>query len=136
MPVNTPMLLPTISEDSWVSDPILMGDYIFAHFFVAEFNQTSIYNGEVSSLPYLVATNNNDITALCSQISAVLLRYFNRYFTNANVNASDSTLASNPSSGSISIYLDYTDSNGVVHSLNKIATVVNSKITAIAKLNN
>jgi hypothetical protein len=129
-------MLPTLSEDSWVTDPLLTGDYLFAHFYVAEFNQSNTFSGHVSSLPYLVALNNNDLRVLCSQISSTLLTYFNRYFTNVNVSVTDVTPANKPSAGAISIYLDYTDSNGMTHTLSKLATVVNSKITKISNLNN
>ena len=131
----TPMV-PSLSEDGWVSDPALMGDYLISHFFVADKSQTALYLNQVSSFPYLIQQYQGDVPGLCNAIERTLNTYLGRYFTTTTVECTQYPNPTNSGSLGLNLFVSYVGADGVTYNLNKIIQTVNSKIQSIINLNN
>lgn len=131
-----PQFFPSLSEDGWVDDPVLLGDYLISQFFVSDYSQTQLYLGEVRSLPQIVQSTQGDSNKLISMVQTELMTYFSRYFNNVYV---ESALVNNPTDSSeigFTIFISYIDTNGNTHQLNNLINTLNSKISNIINLNN
>lgn len=131
-----PAYLPSLSEDGWVNDPLLVGDYLLSHFFVSDFSQTQLYLNQVSSLPYIVQDAQGDTTKLISSVQSSITAYMSRYFNDVYV---ESALVPNPSGSSdigFTIFVSYLGNDGNTYQLNNIIETLNSKISNIININN
>lgn len=128
--------VPTLSTDGWVSSPSLMGDYLLSHFFVSDYSQTELYNGQVASLPYLIALYQNNISGLLIGVQDTLSVYLSRYFNNVVVEANSVPNTTNSSSIGFSIFVGYTGTDGIQYTLTNIIETVNSKISNIINQGN
>lgn len=134
--MSLPMFFPSISEDGWVDDPLLAGDYLMSQFFVADYSQTQLYLDQVSSLPYIIQSTQGDTNKLISTIQTTLTKYLGRYFSDVYV---ESVLVPNPTGSSdigFTIYVSYVGNDGVTYQLNNIIETLNSKISNVININN
>lgn len=128
--------VPSLSEDGWVNSPDLMGDYLLSHFFVADYSQTQLYNGSVTSLPFLLQKYQGDMQGLLSAIEVTLNTYLGRYFQTVTVNATQYPNPTNSGSLAVNLFVSYVGSDGATYTLSKLIQTVNSKIQSIINLNN
>lgn len=128
--------VPTLSQDGWVTDPNLKGDYLLSHFFLSEFSQTQLYIGNVASLPYLIQKNQGNNNSLQSDAEETLRNYFSRYFTQVDVQVIINQDTTNVNKSQFNFYVSYNDSFGQRLSLGKAVDTVNSTITNIIDINN
>lgn len=131
------VLLPSLSEDSWVGGTRRKLDYLFSHFLASDYSQSYIYYGNVSSYAKILQEKQGDFGAIASETETVLDRYFSRYFPEVLVECSDTTDYENdPSRGKTSIFLQVTDEEGKSYSLGKELQFSNMKVINIINLNN
>lgn len=134
--VATEILYPSLSEESWVNTPDKIADYLFSTFFVAEYSQTYLYKGMVSSFPWIIQNAQGDILRTITDVRQNLTSYFSTYFDNVIIEVNDVTNPEEPSKVGLSIYAKFTDKQGVDHVLGKLLRVSNSIIESIINLNN
>lgn len=130
------VLLPALSEDGWTNSSIKTADYLLSHFFEAEYSQTYLYNGEITSLPYIIQNNNGNVAATISALSDRLANYFKKYFTSVLVQGDDVTNPSESSFAEINLYLTFTDNEGKNYSLGKLIHLQGMTITKIINISN
>lgn len=133
MPSN--FFLPVISEDGWINNSLRVGEYLFSHFVLSDFSQSYVYQGGVSSLPYLIATYGNNHTELKSKIEFVLNIYFSKYFNEVSVLVYIEKLKDLNDAYNLAVSIDFVDKEGVNLSLDKSIELVNSKIQKIITIN-
>ena len=128
--------VPTLSEDGWVTSTEERADYLFSHFFVSEFSQTSLYVGNVASFPHIIQNNQGNMLETVTQLKQILTLYFSRYFSKVIVEAN--YVEDPPKSGQvrINLYVSFTDETGKEFVLSRVAELMNSKITNILTINN
>ncbi len=130
------ILYPSLSSHSWTESPIITADMLLSDFIAAEYSQSYIYKDSISSLPYIIQECNGDPEKTANEIQLVLESYFNRYFTGVIVETSVMDNTNNDGKDSISIYLQFTDANGVVQNLNKLMSYSNMKFMNMVNINN
>lgn len=76
--------LPTLSIDGFVTNHELMMSKIFEYFLIADYSQSLIFQGDITSFKYIMATGNvvNDLSS--SMIDA-LTKLYERYYDTASV---------------------------------------------------
>ncbi len=134
--MTKPLFFPALDEGGWVTSDSKVGDYIFSHFFVSDYSQSQIYHGQISSLPWILQTYQNDIRQAIATVESTLRVYFERYFSNVVVEASQIDSTENPGQVIMSIYVSYTDRDGKTVVLGKSLNVMDSKILKIKTINN
>lgn len=134
--MTTKRIMPSLSTDGWVSDPVQVADYLMSHFFLSEFSQTALFPKQVSSLPYIVYENQGSPTRTAEKVKTTLTTYFSRYFDNVVVQTSYRDDSEDPSKSIIDCFIEYVDSDGKTHSFSKSAELVNGKFNKIVYINN
>ena len=129
-------LYPSLSSHSWTESPVITADMLMSDFIAAEYSQTYIYKDTISSLPYIMQETNGEPEKTASMIQKTLETYFNRYFTGVIVETNVMENTANDGKDSVSIYLQFTDANGVAQNLNKLMTYSNMKFVSMINLNN
>ncbi len=132
----TDKVIPSLSQDGWVDSSLKLADYLLSHFFLSDYSQTYLYEGNVSSLPWIIQHTQNNMTETTSLTQSTLSNYFKRYFDVVTVQVVEVPNDKDPSFAQISIYLSFTDSVGITYKIDKIIDIVNSKIHKIIALNN
>ena len=135
MATNT-IYYPSLSEDGWVRDSLQKADYLFGDFFVANYSQTVIYPGKVSSLPYIIQQYSGDPNSTAEALEKQLIEYFSEYFPNVECQVTYPTGQAS-SRVFLNIVLAFQDPNtGAMVSITKVATLQDSKVVNIENLNN
>lgn len=73
------VLLPSLSQDGWVSSTKEKLDYLMSHFFLSDYSQTSIYSKYVASLSYILQANQNKMIDTKNAVTTTLTDYLSRY---------------------------------------------------------
>ena len=72
--------VPSLSTNGWIETVEGKADYLMSYFFTSQRSQSYLYNGNISSLPYIVAVYGTDTAELKlhinSDLSDLLLPYF------------------------------------------------------------
>lgn len=122
--------LPTLTPAGWVNDITMMSSRTMDYFIASDYSQSYFYPGEVSSLPYLIRVYGHEPMELRREVQVVLMRYFMRYFDDAQVevNVKDNI------DGRYNLLIDATLVQGEkVLSLGRAISIVDSKIIQVDK---
>ncbi|WP_233875070.1 hypothetical protein [Paraburkholderia adhaesiva] len=128
---------PTLSTAGWIVSPQQKADRLMAWLYESQANQSYVFNGNVTSLQYLIAKNAGNIPATCTALQTALTSFFSRYYDLASVQvASDDVLNGNESSLiTLYVYAELTE-DGVVYPLNSLIELSSSKLVRVLALNN
>jgi uncharacterized protein (DUF2225 family) len=129
-------LYPILSEDGWLSSSSRVGDQLFSTFFCSDYSQSYIYAGSVASLAWIIQQHQDSIPNTVNEVQRILSKYFSRYFNNVVVECTDMTDPASPSKAIISIYVKYTDTDGVDLVLGRLVEYTDTIINSIVTLNN
>lgn len=126
-------IVPSLSaEDGWVSTPARMVDYLMVHFLESDYSQTYLFFGEVSSLAKIVQETQGDMVGFVTRCQNQLMTYFSRYFENVIVEVTDVTVG-DLSARTFSLYISYTDHDGVTQVVEENIRNQNSTWTRVVK---
>lgn len=129
-------VVPSLSDDGWVSSTALRANYLLTHFFLSEYSQTSLYPNQITSLPYIIQQNQGDITNTATAIRSALTGYFTKYFNDVSVQTDFVNSSTNSAKTTIRIFLTFSDETGASFNLGKLVNVENSKVVNFANINN
>lgn len=127
---------PSLSEDGWVNNSVKLADKLLSDFFISDFSQTYLYSGAVSSFPWIIQNKQGNIAETAALVQKTLNVYFSRYFNNVVVESQDQTSVDSPSKGQITLYIKFTDSEGIEYVVGKLLEVADMQISKIINLNN
>lgn len=130
------LYFPSLSEDGWVMTGEQQADYLFSHFFVADYSQTQLYLGHVASFPWIIQQGNGDGTLTAQLTQSVLKKYFERYYDNVEVEVTQKSVVEPASKLEITIYVSFIDRNGKEINLARLAEIIDLKLTRIIDINN
>ena len=130
------IMMPNLDEAGWGTSTTFIADRLFSHFMVADYSQTQIYLGKVSSFSWVIHESQGDMTKSVVLLRDTLQNYFGRYFSKVTVDVSDITDVNTPSQVALSVYLNFTDSEGKVISLGKTIEMIDGTVNKIVNLNN
>ena len=128
--------LPSLSEDGWIKNPQSVADYLFAHFFLSDRSQTQIFEEQVSSFQWILATTQGNMADTLSLTRSTLTTYFSKYFNNVVVEVQEEPNEKEPSKAQISIYINFTDSTGKVHNFGRLLPVSETKTAEVLSILN
>lgn len=77
--------IPTLSESGWLTDPKKMLEVTFKHMLAADYSQSTIYLKNVSSIQYIINTNDGNMGLIKTDLNTMLSRHFNNYFDEVSV---------------------------------------------------
>ena len=129
-------VLPSLSEDGWVTNPDKIADYLMSHFFVSDYSQTNMYTGHISSLPWILQETQGDIANTTRMITDTLTVYFKRYFEDTTIEVSEVPNNESPSKAQLSIYIQFTDIEGKKHNISKLLLYSDTIIDKIVNISN
>lgn len=79
-PVN-----PTLDGKGWVTAPNDLLDVAFSDFMMSDYSQSSLFYGQIASLPYLIAQCGQDLLRLKQEVRSTLERHLGPYFDTVQV---------------------------------------------------
>lgn len=129
-------VIPYPDLDGWEHDSQRIGELIFSHFLASNYSQTFIYQGNISSLAYLIQQYQNLPSELTTHLRTTLTNLFNRYFTSSNVEVRITDSISLPGSLDLHIFIEYTDSDGQPVRLVEAIQASNDTFKRIKSINN
>lgn len=127
--------LPSLSPDGWVSSPQKKFDYLLSHFLVAEYSQSYIFAGQVSSLTYLVQLYQGDVEGFCNALQTTLIRYLNSQFNNVVADITQVDVAAQ-SKAAVRMFITVDDDQGNTLNASYMIKTSGSVISEILKLMN
>lgn len=129
------LLVPSLSEDSWIDNSLQTFSLLFSHIFLSDYSQSYLYRDNITSLSYIIQKGQGNIPTTINNIKNALTMYFSRYFSDVIVDVVEAT-EDNSSHAKLSIYVSVTDSDNKSFSLGKIITIENLLIKEIIDINN
>lgn len=131
------VLLPSLSQDGWVSSTKEKLDYLMSHFFLSDYSQTYFYGGYVSSLSYVLQQNQGNMIDTKNAITNTLTSYLGRYkFTDIAVDVGIKDEIDNSTRQIMSIYISITDQDNKSFTFANVVETTDSKFSKIIQLNN
>jgi len=122
------IVLPCLSGDSWCTDIRRQISNLFAYALTSNYSQSNIYNGNITSIPYLIAKYQNNQLDMADEMQVALTKYYNRYFPNTNIQVDYDT----PVNDSYKLYISVTITvNGIVYTLAVVAAVDNGALSKV-----
>lgn len=130
------ILLPSLSEDGWLTSSVSKADALFSHFILSDYSQTYIYYGNITSFPWILQKNQGNIKSLINDLQNSLTLYFGRYFNNVQVESTEEPNLNSPSKQIITIYISFEDSDNKVYNLAKLLEISDLKVKKIIDISN
>lgn len=128
-------LLPALSAEGWVGTSNTLVDTLFAHFLLAEYSQTHLHKGQITSLPWIIQ-QNTDLDQLQDTTTQELTRYYLRYFASVEVFVSVKPDSDTQNTHTMYIEVECVTDLGRVFTLSKAVTIDGSKVIKVALINN
>lgn len=127
---------PTLDDAGWENSSVQVADKLLSHFFVSEYSQTNEFRDYISSLPYIIQSNQGNIQATALDVQTTLQTYFSKYFNSVVVESSEVPNTLDPNKGQISIYISFTDDQNNQYSVGKMVKFNKTKIEEIVTISN
>lgn len=120
------MAIPYASIDSgYIYDPYKKLDCLFSDFFEAENSQSYLFNGKITSFPWIIQQKQNDPPAIALEVQQQLRVLFLQYFDDCEVICE----ATDTSINSYDLYFYATvRQDQATASLNKVMSMSDTKI--------
>lgn len=129
--------VPTLSTQGWVRDPVGKFDFLLAHFFLSDYNQTFLYRGHVTSLPRIIEKHGSDMAAVINDLRTSLSAYMASYYDAVEVEVTPATPLDIDPRSKIELTLSIGVSDKGTHAIyGRLLQGDNAKIDQIVKLNN
>jgi len=128
--------VPSLSASGWVGNISEKLDKLISYFFLSDFSQSHLYQGQISSLPNLIKECADNRSLLRSETKRVVMNFITPYFDTIQVDVTISAVdETNPDN--INLRVDATvTQDATIYSVGKEIQVVNSKVVAIFDANN
>lgn len=127
---------PSLSPEGWIKPSAASLDDLLADFFYAEYSQSTIYYGEVASLPWILSKHPNNYDEVADLTQSTLGKYLSRYFTDVFLDVKASVDSSNPNKAVLYIKVTANTANGSQVTANGALNILNSKLQEFIKENN
>lgn len=128
--------VPSLSPQGWVTSPADKIDLLMSYFYTAMYSQTTLWQGNVTSLQWIIEEYGNDPSEVTLQLRDRVERYLNRYYPKVDVRCSNDDGSDNLT-GNITLMLDIViTEEGKDYSVGAKIRTRNSKLQEIIKINN
>lgn len=123
------IVVPSLDPDGWVYSSKKQADYVMAYFLATDRSQSYIFDSDVTSFQYILATHHGNISELVHELQIGLRKLFERYFNNVQVEVRDITKEESPSKVYLALSCRYTLADGTIEDLIRIVNINGSKFT-------
>lgn len=129
--------VPSLSVGGWIVTPQQKADFLMAHFYESMNNQTYTFQGQISSIQYLIEQNSGNMPKTCDAIRTCLEQYLGRYYQSAivQVTSDDVTSGNQSSEITLTIYISVKEA-GTVHAFTQLISMADSKFLKAVSINN
>jgi hypothetical protein len=125
--------LPELGSGGWVTEPMKQLDLLLAHAMESDYSQSTIYFGNITSIPYLFQKFQHDPGRLCSELENMLSAYLSRYFDTVSVRCTTEDKEDNK----YDLYISGTvKRKGLSYELAKVVDLENNRMRYVAEVNN
>lgn len=130
--------VPTMSTQGFVTDLAGKLDFLLAHFFLSDYNQTQIYPGSIQSFHELVQRVGGDVEKLMPLLQRAVTTYLTPYYQTVQVEVTSKTPLDLDPALRIEMFMDIalSDVNGGVGAYKRLLVADDSKMSQIIKINN
>lgn len=84
--MGTPCV-PSLTAGGWVTEPGMKLDLAFADFLASNYSQSEVFEGKISSLPYIIQHTSGNVDALRREAADSLQRHLHKLFEKVSVSA-------------------------------------------------
>ncbi len=134
MPTNP---VPTMSTQGFVSDQAGKLDSLLSHFFLADYNQTFLYRGQVLSLPEIIQKAGGQAELVIPDLKSRLINYLGKYYNDCTVEVKPTTNLTTDAASKVELLLVIgVRDRGAMATYARLLQSSNSKLDKIIKLNN
>ena len=129
--------VPSLSGEGWINSLERKADKLFTDFYTSDFNQTSLYPGQVANMQRVIELYGNDMISLCLKMRDTLEIYLGRYYTDVRVTVDSDDITSDNQTGKINLKVDIrVTEDGKPYSFGALIETLDSKFQNVTKLNN
>lgn len=83
--MTTPTPVPVLGTPGFATDSVTKFSTLMAHIWVADYNQTQLYMGNICSVPRIMEKSAGDPAAIQVNLKKDLEAYFNAYYAQSSV---------------------------------------------------
>lgn len=133
--LNKVVPVPTLSTLGFIYDSTNKFDKLLSHAFVADYNQTYLYPGKITSVPRFFELAGNNIVELEDTLKTNLYTYFNKYYESVDLSVSISPYPTDDTKITLELSITVTE-NGIPQSFTRNHVTPLKTFSNIIKLNN
>jgi hypothetical protein len=125
-----------LGVEGWINTPKEKLDVLWAHFYEANYSQSTLSRGQVYSYPYLLQLYRDQPSMLQDKLQDNVTLYLSNYFSSVTVQVS---VHEDPTKGdalTIEIFVGVKDEYGKEYTLSKVLDDVNSYSRRWINMNN
>lgn len=123
--------LPTLSSGAYIRDPGQILDRQMAYFFVADYSQSNVHRGSVSSLPYIIKTYSHDKQQLITQTELAINQMLKAF---DSVNIAVTVEESQTNGNEYNMMLEgYVVADKKQYSIAKLLTISHNKLANVSE---
>ena len=124
-------VVPELGPGAWVTDPMKQLDLLMSHALESDYSQSTIYQGKIFSIPFIIASWQQDEVRLVEEINNGLGNYLGRYFDSTDVNCTVTEVASD---GTYALNLAASvKRNGLSYGIERLAEIKDGHIRNVIK---
>jgi len=127
-------ILPTLSTSGWLKTPKQIMSKMLVDCLLANYSQSSIFRGNITSIPYLAATYQKNPDLMVAETDIALKKYFERVFSVVTIEVTHELKNDNVSTYDLYVTVSIVE-KGQSHSLATVASVDNGVISLLKTLN-
>lgn len=129
-------IFPALDTDGWTKTTIKVADYLFSHFFLAEYSQTFAFSKNVSSFPWILQHHQSNLEEAIATTQQTLSAYFSKYFDEVECQVAEVPNAESINNHQLSIFLSFVDQTKTKHNLERLIKYQGLKVNEIIAVNN
>lgn len=122
---------PGLTVEGWTNRSVTLADLLLSDFFLCEKSQTFNFPEDVASFPYICRHYQGKVSEICYQTQNTLASYLGKFFERVDIEVTSKAESESSSSYALYIYLQVTDSEGEIVSLNRMLTNENNTISSL-----
>lgn len=127
--------VPSLSTKGFVTDPNTKIDLLLSHWFLADYNQSYLYAGTITSLPQMMQKYGADAEPTIVELKRKLYEYLSSYYVTANVEVTSLTDLKVGGKVELKVAIGVYDGS-TNNDFNKVLNFKDSKFLNIVSINN
>lgn len=128
-------MLPSLSEEGWVTAGDRIADRILSHIFETDASQSVLFEGNILSIPDIIARNNGNARSIANELKYKLTDLYNLYFNSVSVTIDLREIESNKFNMSVHITcMDRTNSRLI--NVGRLAEYMDTTLARVVRVNN